>query len=745
MLQRLSRRAPWALALLTLVPWSVGAQSPEPSATLTGRAVTPTGEVVTRGTARLVEARRRVALDDTGRFTFENLPADTYLVEVASDPGELGSLRIEVPSGETVEIEVVVDKTTVSDAVVVTASPEARSQLEVAQPTTVLAGEELELRLESSLGETLNEQPGISSTYFGPGASRPVIRGLGGDRVRILEGGIGTADVSNTSPDHAVATDPMNAERIEVVRGPATLLYGSSAVGGVVNVLDDRIPSYVPESFLSGTVELLAGTVADETTGSVSLEGGRGPWAWHADGLARETDDYEIPGGVLENSALETESGAFGASYVADRGFFGISVSGYDTLYGVPGEHHEEEGHEEEEGEEEEGGVRIDQEQRRVDLKGELMTDVAFLRGVKLRLGVADYEHTELEGEEIGTIFENDSIEGRFEFIQKRRGKLSGSFGLQVTDVDFAAIGDEAFVPPSTTQSWALFAFEELSFGTTRFQFGGRFETQDVDPEPALLPSRSFDGLSTSLGFIRDLGDRYAVTASLARTERLPTANELYADGPHLATGTFEIGNVDLDTETSLGLDLSLRKRAGRTTGVLNFFTNRFDDYVFEQFTGRVEDGLDVVEFVQADAEFRGVELDLVSELLRFDEGHVDLLLRGDYVDAELRDSGQALPRIPPLRYGVGVNVHYGPWRGTAEVRRVEEQDEVGINETPTDGYTMVNASAHYRLFTGNFITDLHLKATNLTDEEARNHTSFLKDEVVLPGRDLSLSVRFRF
>lgn len=643
---------------------------------------------------------------------------------------------------EPVDPEPKAEKPTIADAVVVTADPEPRDRLEVIQPVTVLSGEELELRLESSLGETLNEQPGISSTYFGPGASRPVIRGLGGDRVRILESGIGTADVSNTSPDHAVASDPKNAERIEVVRGPATLLYGSSAVGGVVNVLDDRIPSYVPEAAVSGSVELLGGTVARETTGSVSLQGGQGRWAWHTDALRRDTDDYDVPGGVLANSAVETESGALGASYVADRGFLGVSVSGYDTLYGVPGEEHHGE---EDEGEEGEGGLRIDQQQRRVDLKGQLMTDVVFLQGVKVRLGVTDYEHIELEGEEIGTLFENDAVEGRFEFIQERRGKLSGSFGLQWTDVDFVALGEEAVVPPSRTESRAFFAFEELDFGPTRIQLGARYETQDVDPEPALLPSRSFDGLSTSLGFIRDLGDRYAVTASLARTERLPTANELFADGPHLATRTFEIGNPDLGKEISLGLDLSLRKRQGRITGVLNLFTNRFDDYVFERFTGLQEDGLDVVRFVQADAEFRGVELDLVSELLRWSDGHVDLLVRSDYVDAELRDTGEPLPRIPPLRYGVGVNVHHGPLRGTFEVRRVEEQDEVAIQETPTDGYTMLNASVHYRLFTGNFITDLHLKATNLTDELARNHTSFLKDEAPLPGRDLSLSVRFRF
>lgn len=709
--------------------------------TLTGTVTTPSGETVTDGVVRLVDLRRRVTLGDDGRFRFEGLPAGTYLVEVASPSFGSGVERVMVAAGESADVTVVIDRTTVSDSVVVTASPDARSQLEVAQPTSVLDGEELELRLEASLGETLNEQPGISSTYFGPGASRPIIRGLGGDRVRILDGGIGSGDASSTSPDHAVAADPLGAERIEVVRGPATLLYGSSAVGGVVNVLDDRIPSYVPEAAFAGTVELIGGTVADERTGALALEGGSGHWAWHLGGMRRETDDYDTPLGILENSALEADGTNAGVSYVNGRGFLGVSVSGYDTLYGVPGGH----GHEEEHEEEEEEAVRIELEQRRVDLKGELAADLPGVRGVKLRLGVADYEHTELEGEETGTFFTNDSIEGRLELIQAKRGSLSGSFGFQLVDADFEAIGEEAFVPPSQTTSWALFAFEELELdAATRFQFGARYETQDVDPRPDFLPSRSFDGISGSLGLLRDLGESYAVAFNVARTERAPSATELFADGPHVATGTFELGDPDLGKETSLGLDLSLRKREGRVTGVVNVFTNRFDGYVFERFTGLVEDGLDVVRFVQEDAVFTGAELDLVVALARMDDGHVDLRLSGDYVDAEL-DSGEPLPRIPPMRYGVGVNVHQGRWRGSAEVRRVQEQDDVAFAETPTDGFTLVNASVSYRLFVGDLIADLLLKGTNLTDREARVHSSFLKEEAPLPGRDLSLALRLRF
>jgi iron complex outermembrane recepter protein len=746
---QMTRAVLLAALLLTTAALPAAAQ---PTATLAGTVVTPTGETVTDGVVRLVDVRRRVALDEDGRFRFENLPAGTYLVEVVSPSFGSGVERVVVAAGETTEARVVIDRTTVSDSVVVTASPDARSQLEVAQPTSVLDGEELELRLQASLGETLNEQPGINSTYFGPGASRPIIRGLGGDRVRILDGGIGVGDASNTSPDHAVAADPLGAERIEVVRGPATLLYGSSAVGGVVNVLDGRIPSYVPEASLAGTVELIGGTVADERTGALALEGGSGHWAWHLGGMRRETDDYDTPEGLLENSALETDGANLGVSYVNGRGFLGVSVSGYDTLYGVPGGHgheeedgHEEEGEEHEEGEEEEV-VRVDLQQRRVDLKGELATDLPGVRGVKLRLGVADYEHTELEGEETGTFFTNDSIEGRLELIQARRGSLSGSFGLQWLESDFEAVGEEAFVPPSQTTSWALFAFEELTIDdATRFQFGARYETQDVEPGPDFLPARSFDGLSGSLGLLRDLGESYAVAVNVAHTERAPSATELYADGPHVATNTFELGDPDLGLETSLGVDLSLRKREGRLTGVFNVFTNRFDDYVFERFTGLEEEGLDVVRFVQEDAVFTGAELDLVVALARMDDGHVDLLLSGDYVDAELDDTGEPLPRVPPLRYGVGVNVHQGPWRASAEVRRVQEQDDVSFAETPTDGFTLVNASVSYRLFVGDMIADLLLRGTNLTDEEARIHSSFLKDEAPLPGRDLSLALRLRF
>jgi iron complex outermembrane recepter protein len=717
----------------------LGAIAGRVSAELTGRSVAGT-EV------ELVDLRRRVRVGEDGAFRFEAVPPGRHVLHAEGPVGH-GLVSVGVAAGETATAEISVD-ITVMEEMVVSATPLARRQLDVAQPLTVLSGDELDQRRQATLGETLDEQAGVSSTYFGPGASRPVIRGFGGERIRTLQGGLGSADASATSPDHAVSADPLSAERIEILRGPATLLYGSSAVGGVVNVLDGRIPSYLPEAALSGQVELGAGTAADERAGAVSLGGGAGPFAWHADYSRRETGDVEIPddataedgdplGGRLENSALGTDGGALGVSWVGERGFLGVSASAFDTLYGVPAGHHH--GDEEEEGE----AVRTDLAQRRFDLRGERRFDAGVFQGAKLRVGAADYEHRELEGAAVGTRFENDSWEGRLELVQRRRGDLDGALGLQASSSDFVAVGEEAFVPPSVTDDLALFVFEELARGPLSYQFGLRWESRDVDPEGG-LPARSFDGLSGSLGLVWSFAEAYSFTASLSRTERLPSATELFANGPHVATRAFEIGDPGLDAEDSLGLDLSLKTTSDRVTGALNLFVNRFDGFIYEDFTGLQRDGLTVVRFVQRDAEFTGAEADLLWRLAEVGDGHLDLRTRADWVRAEL-DDGTPLPRIPPLRLGLGLAFHQGPWQAEAEARRIEEQDRVAPGETPTGGHTLLNASVGYRLFAGATVVDLLLRGTNLTDEVARNHVSFLKDDVPLPGRDLSVSVRLTF
>lgn len=766
----LERRAGLALFLVGIVGMAVGAVSARAQAaaigTIAGQVISLEGEPVTDAQVTVAETRRRTSVGADGSFRFTGIAPGEYLVEAASP--RLGSAveRVTVTAGGTAEVTLHLDLTIHREEIVVTASPDARSQSEIAQPTSVLDEQELGRRRQPTLGETLSREPGVTSTFFGMGASRPVIRGLGGDRIRVLEGGVGVGDASSTSPDHAVSSDPLAAERIEVLRGPATLLYGSSAVGGVVNVIDSRIPERVPEE-VSGTVELRGGSVAGERGGAASVTGGVGRLAWHVDVLKRETGDYEIPGfaesralreaeaeegeeheevrGRLPNSATDSEAGTLGVSYIVDGGFFGVSVGGLDSLYGIPGGH--EHGHAEEEHgeEEEEAPVRIDLKQRRLDLRGGVTRPFGVFRGANLRFGRSDYEHQELEGAEVGTLFTNDSWEGRLELLQKRYGPLTGSVGFQAQRRDFAAVGEEAFVPPSETDTWAAFTFQELTRGPWRFQLGGRYESQETSAAAGEVLDRSFDGLSASLGLVWQPVENYTFGLAVARSTKLPNAEELFSNGPHLATNAFELGDPDLREETSLSADLSLRKTAGRVSGEITLFANRFDDFIYERATGEEADGLPVFLYSQADAEFRGAELTGVVQLFHTEPHHFDLELGADFVRAELRETGEPLPRIPPRRYRLGVHYHGERLDGLVEATRVDEQDRVADFETPTEGYTLLNANLSYRIFTSRAIYDLLLRGTNLTDEEARNHVSFLKDRVPLPGRDVSLALRLTF
>lgn len=757
----------WALAAAPLIA-DQGPTS-EPS-DLEGRVIDAAGEPVAGATVELVELHRRTTTSDEGTFRFTGLGAGNYLVEITGDDGELGLERVTVGRGETARVTITARSVVHREEIVVSASADPRSLLEVAQPVTVLTGEELMLKRAATVGETLSGQAGVSTTWFGPGASRPILRGQGGERVRTLTGGLGSADASATSPDHAVSVEPLVAERIEVLRGPATLRYGSSAIGGVVNVIDGRIPVHAAEEPISGAVEVGGGTNGDEGSGVVSLDGGAGPVAWHVDYSLRDADDLEIPGraelehdeeeehegeeeeneeelGILGNSSLRNESGAAGLSWIGDAGYVGLSVSGMDSNYGVPGHAHahEEEGeHEGEEHEGEEEAVRIDLEQRRVDLEGRLTRPFGIFRGLHVRAGVSEYEHQELEGAEVGTLFTNDGYEGRVELVQRQYGRLSGSIGVQAGRSDFAAVGEEAFVPASVTDSLAAFTFQNVDFGDVQLELGARVESQDNDPE-SLQRERSFTATSGSVGAVWQFTEGWALAGSVARTERAPSSTELYADGPHVATRTFEVGDPDLDMEVSRGADVSLKASRGRFHGALTLFTSLYDGYIYEEPTGLEEDELPVVQFVQRDAEFRGAELDTDWHLLEVDAGELELGLRASLVRAELRDSGDPLPRIPPLELGTDLTWHAARWSAGVDARWIDEQDRVAAGETVTDGYTLLGASLGYRFLFSQAAVDVVLKGENLTDEEARVHTSFLKDLAPLPGRNVRLMVRTSF
>ncbi len=633
------------------------------------------------------------------------------------------------------------------EEVLVTSRPYEQDADRALQAGSVVSGEELARRLEGTLGETLNGLPGVSSSYFGPAASRPVIRGLSGDRVRVLSGGIGSFDAASVSPDHAVALDPLTAERIEIVRGPGTLLYGGAAVGGVINVFDGRIPSRLPDNGAEGAVRAAYGTAADERAADGAVTAALGSWAVHADASYRNSDDLDIPGfaeskrlqeaeeiipdpatrGRLRNSAAKSSSGALGLSYIADDGYLGVSYSRNDMTYGVPGE----------------DGVDIDLNQDRFDLMGELQKDFLIFEKAKIRFGYGDYDHSERENGVAAMTFFNKSWEGRLELVQQSGERLKGAVGLQISRRDFSAVGEESVLPPSITNSWGVFAVEQMTAGDWTMEGGVRLERQTTKVEP-LARDRAFNTFSISAGVSRNLGARYQIGLTATRAERAPSAEELYYNGPHEATGTFEVGNPDLKKETVQHIELSLRKKSGRLTGALSLYYSRFSDFVYEAATGAEEDGLPVFAFNQADATFQGGEAEL--NYLAYEKGSFTLTfdVAADVVRASLTNNGGPLPRIPPKSLTVGIAAQGAWYDARIEVEMADKQSRVTAYELPTDGYALLNMNVNVHPFAREDVT-LSLRARNLINTEARSHTSFLKDRAPLAGRDVRASVTYRY
>jgi len=689
------------------------------------------GSAVAGAQVRLAGTTRQAQTDAAGSFRFEQVPAGSYLVVVETDRFGAASASTAVIADETTEVEIPLDLSIHGDELVVTATADARTLADLARPVGVLSGDERALAARGSLGETLSTQPGVNSTFFGAGASRPVVRGQGGNRIRILENGVDSGDVSDTSPDHAVALDPLSAEKIEVVRGAATLLYGSNAIGGVVNVIDDRIAEYRSSSPFEGLVQLVGGSNADEKTGAAAVGGALGALAWRASGFSRASDDYSSGDGRVVNSDSESDGASLGLSLVGESGFFGAAYRAYEANYGNPAEEE----------------VRLDQRQRRIDVRGGLTTPVGIFKSLRLRFGQSDYEHTELEGPEVGTVFLNDSWEARLDAPHRQLGIFQGAVGLQVSNRAFEAIGEEAFVPPTDNDTWAAFLFEEIGTGDLRAQVGVRQEHQESTADGQ--PDRTFSGTSASLGGLWRPNETYALSLTASRSVRIPDPEQLYANGPHIATGVYEIGDPDLREETTLGVDLALRKTTGRLRGSLSLFTSRADDYVYDSFTGETvegeEDSLPVVRFVQADAEFTGAEAELHLDLFHSDPHHLELELSGDLVRAELRGSGEPLPRIPAARFGGGLRYQGSQFSASFFCRRTQDQDRISEFETPTAGHTFLDASIGHRFYLGGTVHDLILAGTNLTDEYAQEHISYLKEVAPLPGRDVRLTYRLSF
>ncbi|MEO6004040.1 MAG: TonB-dependent receptor [Opitutus sp.] len=652
------------------------------------------------------------------------------------------------------------------DSVVVSAGLGERTAFDLAQNTAIISSEELRQRSQGTLGETLSSTPGVNSTYYGPGASRPVIRGLGGDRVRVLTNSVGALDASNISPDHNAAIEPLFASRIEVLRGPATLLYGSSAVGGVVNVIDNSIPTFAGDGTLHGAFEARGFGAADESTGIAVLETGGPRFAMHVNALRQRMSDVDIPGvaridadapadqpvNTLPSSATKTWSGSVGATAFWAGGRIGAAISNYETVYGVPTG--------------DDPPTSINMKQVRLDLTADITQPFGVFTGAKARLGLGDYNHAELSGgTQINTVFKNKAAEGRLELPLVPIGNLTGTFGIQGTRSDFSAVGEEVVTPPSLTQSGAIFVLQELKQGSVTWQAGLRYEGEsiklgEVDPDLPALPgygarsnqNKEFGGGSGSFGAVWYLAPDWSLGTSLAFSERLPTAQELFSNGPHGGTGAYEVGSSSLESERSLGLDISLRKRAGFATGTLSVFSNRFQNFIFEQELpgGAIPeannpDGLTPYQFIARDTQFYGAEAEVTLHLVDGQGYHLHLDLMSDYVHAEQTTDETPLPRIPPLRFGMGLHYENAAWNLGVEARHTQSQTRIATTETPTDGFTLLNANASYLIMRGRIVYEIFVRGTNLTNEEARVHASFLKDFAPLPGRGVVAGVRMTF
>jgi len=728
------------------------------------RVIGTDGAAAPEADVRLLGLGRVAHVEAGEEARFEEVPAGDYLIEAESPRAGRGVARVAVGIGEIVTVEVTVSLFFHGEEIVVSIGAEG-TQSELYSPSNVLRGIDLRASAQASLGETLASEPGVTSSYHGPGSSRPLIRGLGGDRVRILESGIGSGDASSTSADHAPGVEAMMADRIEVIRGPATLLYGSSAIGGVVNIEDGRIPRELPAHSVTGSLTLRGGTVADERNAAGRLDSSTGKVAYHVSGLWRVTDDYGIPGfaeagidpgeaaaegqtaGVLANSAVETTRFAGGLSYVGDSGFVGVAYSGYDTEYGIPGGLEEAGGGEPST---EEGYAGIDLKKRRVDFESSFRFGGSFLKGFKARLGVSDYEHFEVltdaatGSREVETEFYNNEWEGRVELQHALSGASNGALGVQYQSRDFEAIGAEAFVPKTATDRFSVFVFEQFDLAGVGVQAGARVETQKTTNESAGV-SRDDTGLSVSLGVVGEASDAVSFVLNGARSVKLPSPEELFSNGPHLATSQFEIGDPDLRQEIGYSLDAGIRVSNGRVRGELSLFMNSFDRFTYQAFTGGERDGLRLARWAQADAVFVGFEAQAEVELVHYAGGHFVLDTSADYVRAELTASDEALPRIPSMRLGVALGYESETWHGHAGLKRVTAQDRTGAFETATDGYTMVDVSVGYRLFGGRAVHDVVVSGTNLANQEARSHTSFLKRFAPLPGREVRLTYQLGF
>ena len=694
------------------------------------------------------------------------------------------------------------------ETVVVYASALHKNSLEMISPVSVLSGDELKNKSKATLGETLKGLPGVNASYFGPVSSSPIIRGLDGPRVKITQNGLDASDASRIGPDHATSSDSLAAEQIEVLRGPSTLLYGSGAIGGVVNVVDNRIPTSNLDD-LTGAAEYSHDTFSNSNTVAAKLETGNDGFNFHFDGTKRSGDDYETPtfnitdedGDVethnsVENTFIDSDTFNVGTSYVGDHLTVGFSYGSIETDYGIPGhEHHDhdhegetEEEHDEHADEEEEESVYAHLEQDRWQGLISYALDNNWIENINLRVGYTDYKHSEIEDGEIGTTFKNETTEARLN-VEHKLAQWHGMMGYHYSESDYDAIGEEAFTPASVTTTHALYLLEEREFGDVTLELGARIEDYEITStitesehahdhdeeedhdegeEESIAYSESFTNVSASAGAIWQYTPGQSIALSLSHSERAPLSAELLSNGLHIATGTYELGlgyhiednevhfePEDIKQEKSTNLDFSFRRFSGDFGYTVNFFYNDIKNFYYQQNTGLVydeEDGLESAIGAHDDAvavyQFASKDAELYG--VEFDvhyqiDRNAMVKVFGDSTRAKLKDDEGNLPRIPANKLGSELQYNLGDLQLTLTGTHYFEQDNISAYETKTDGYTIVDAQANYQLSLGAIDTQLYLNVDNITDELGFVHSSFIKDKAPLPGRNFRFGIRGYF
>ena len=775
--------------------------------TLSGTVTNAAGKPLANATVEIEALKRVTSTNELGEFTFSNVKEGDYTLHIFASGFAHLHEHAQVQSDNAEGANFVLARSAI-EVIDVHATPMHLSVMESATPVSVLSGETLRRQQAATLGDTLEKLPGVQSNFHGNVASTPIIRGLSGPRVLITQNGLDVSDVSRVGPDHAVASEASTAKQIDVLRGPATLFFGSGAIGGVVNVVDQRVPT---STETRGEFVLETQTVNDQKLGTFNVTTGVDNIAFYADGFYRDSNDYETPvapdiddpdgAHVVENSNEESNGFTLGTSYLFDQGYVGVAVERFEREYGVPGHSH--------------GGdtsVFADLEQTKYQLLGEYNFTNDFLQSVHFRAGYTDYEHAEVEGGLLGTTFSNETEELRVELLHKPMAGWRGGISLHYKGSDVFAQGEEAFTPPSEMEMFAVALMEERHFGDFLVQLGARAESVTLDASSVLLPEldahehddehdhdehahdehehegsefirqfavdQEFTPISLSAGVVYTISESYNVGVSLSRSERAPSASELLSFGPHIGTRTYEIGalfdlseegefvlsQTAIDLETANNIDLTFRKTQGDVGFVFNAFYNQVDNYYFQEETGLFaesghdhdhgeeghgeeehsedehSDELPVYLFGSADAILHGFELQVAWQTT----DNLKLDFFADYVKARLKDGG-ALPRTSPMRVGSHVAYTLDNIRADLDITYFAKQDDISTFETETDGYTLVDASITYDIPLGDIDLSVYLSGENLTDEEARVHTSFLKDIAPRPGRNFAFGVRGYF